>query len=205
MGQGRRSITCGVEVIFAFVWGEDVDGLGNGVPQVVYGARCGRLEEGFEPGERHLDGVEVGGIGRQEAQLRAGGFSMAARAAVDLWAGRLSMITMSRGESLGQHLLPVGQKGGAVHRAVEDHRRSHAFEPERANESRGLPVPVRDGGAAAFAARRPAVATGHLGRSPGLVDEHQPLRLQIGLGLEPRPAPAQDVSALLLAGVRGFF
>ncbi len=49
------------------------------------------------------------------------------------------------------------------------------------------------------------MAPGHLGRSAGLVNEHQPLGLQIGLGVEPGLPAAQDVSSLLLAGVRGFF
>ena len=66
-------------------------------------------------------------------------------------------------------------------------------------------MPVRDRRPTALAARRPAVTPGHLGRGSGLVDEHQPLRLQIGLGLEPGPPTTQNVSPLLFAGVRGFF
>ena len=58
---------------------------------------------------------------------------------------------------------------------------------------------------ATLAPWRPAVTPGHLGRSAGLVNEHQPLGLQIGLGVEPGLPAAQDVSSLLLAGVRGFF
>lgn len=58
---------------------------------------------------------------------------------------------------------------------------------------------------ATIAAQCPAITPGHLGRGPRLVDEDQPLRLQIGLRLEPGAAPTQDVSALLFAGVRGFF
>jgi hypothetical protein len=45
----------------------------------------------------------------------------------------------------------------------------------------------------------------HLGRGPGLVDEDQALGVQIGLALEPGPTTTQNVGALLLAGVRGFF
>jgi hypothetical protein len=49
------------------------------------------------------------------------------------------------------------------------------------------------------------VAPGHLGRSAGLVDEHQPLGFQVRLGVEPGLPAAQNVSSLLLARVRGFF
>ncbi len=59
--------------------------------------------------------------------------------------------------------------------------------------------------AAALAARRPAMALCHLGRRPGLVDEDQPLGVQIGLRVEPGLAAAQNVRPLLLGGVRGFF
>ena len=78
-------------------------------------------------------------------------------------------------------------------------------------------MPVGHRRPAALAARCPAITPRHLGRGPfaiGLepmalqwltVDEHQPLRVQIRLGLEPSLPTTQNVWALLLAGVRGFF
>ena len=66
-------------------------------------------------------------------------------------------------------------------------------------------MPMGHGGTATLAASGPSIATGHLGRGAGLVDEDQPLRLQIRLGVEPGAAPPQNVSPLLFAGVRGFF
>ena len=93
-----------------------------------------------------------------------------------------------------------------MHGTVEHHGRGHAFKAERANEGRRLPVSMRHRCLATLAPWRPAVTPGHLGRSAGLyVNEHQPLGLQIGLGVEPGLPAAQDVSSLLLAGVRGFF
>lgn len=46
---------------------------------------------------------------------------------------------------------------------------------------------------------------GHPGGRPGLVDEDQALGVEIGLRVEPSPAPRGDVGPLLLAGVRGLF
>ena len=92
-----------------------------------------------------------------------------------------------------------------MHGAVEDHGGGHALEPEGADEGGRLPVPVRDRGTAAGAAFRAAIAPRHLGRGAGLVDEDQPLGLQIGLGLEPGPAAVGHVRPLLLAGVCRFF
>jgi hypothetical protein len=54
-------------------------------------------------------------------------------------------------------------------------------------------------------ARGSAIAPRHLGRGAGLVDEDQPFRLQIQLGLEPGVPSAQNVRTLLLARMRGFF
>lgn len=50
-----------------------------------------------------------------------------------------------------------------------------------------------------------AVAAGHVGRRPCLVDEHQPRGVEIELAVEPCLALAQDVGAVLLDRVAGLF
>jgi hypothetical protein len=64
---------------------------------------------------------------------------------------------------------------------------------------------VRHGCAAAFAARRAAIKTRHLGRCPGLVDEDELLGIEAGLPLEPSFPGTLYVRALLLRGVRNLF
>jgi hypothetical protein len=64
---------------------------------------------------------------------------------------------------------------------------------------------MRHGGSAAFAAPSSSIAPGHLGRSTRFINEHQPLRLKINLGIEPGLPAAQDIRPLLFGGVRGFF
>src|SRR3954463_1787483 len=54
-------------------------------------------------------------------------------------------------------------------------------------------------------ARGPPVAPGHVGRSPGLIDEHQPLGIKVELALEPGLAPLADIRPVLLGGMRGLF
>lgn len=49
------------------------------------------------------------------------------------------------------------------------------------------------------------MAAGHGGGGPGLVDEHQALRIEIGLAIEPGPALPQDAGAVLLDRVAGLF
>ena len=59
--------------------------------------------------------------------------------------------------------------------------------------------------AQAFATPAAAMRAGQLRRGPGLVDEDEPLGIEVELALEPVLAPLQDVGAILLAGVRGLF
>ena len=44
------------------------------------------------------------------------------------------------------------------------------------------------------------MGAGHVRRSPGLVDEHQPIRIEVELAFEPGLPAAQDVGAILLLG-----
>ncbi len=60
-------------------------------------------------------------------------------------------------------------------------------------------------GTAALATLRAAPQAGHLGRGPGLIDEHQPAGIEIGLDFEPGQPARRDVRPILLGGVRGFF
>ena len=64
---------------------------------------------------------------------------------------------------------------------------------------------MRDRGTAALTTFRAATQAGHLGRGSGLIDEHQPAGIEIGLPDEPGLAARRDVRSVLLGGVRGFF
>jgi hypothetical protein len=64
---------------------------------------------------------------------------------------------------------------------------------------------VRDADPKASPTRSPPVAPGHVGGSPGLVDEHQPLGIKVELALEPGLAPLADIRAVLLGGMRRLF
>ena len=79
-----------MDVVAAFGGGEAVDR-----------AAAGFADDGFEFGEAQLDGVEVGTVGRQEAQRRAGRFN---RTPSTLCAARLSAITLSPGCNVGTRI-----------------------------------------------------------------------------------------------------
>ena len=94
---------------------------------------------------------------------------------------------------------------GAVDGAVQHHRRDHAAQPQARDQRGGLAVAVREAHAQPGAAPTPPVAAGHVCGGPGLVDEDQPFGIEIGLGVEPGPALAQDVGTVLLNRVASLF
>ena len=184
--------------------GEDVYGLGDGLPEFCDGAGGPALEVGLELGEGHLDRVEVGAVGRQEAQLGSGSANGVTDSSAAVGGEVVHHHDVAGLEGRHQHLFDVGQEGGPMHGAVEHHGGRHPAQPQWADEGGGLPVSVRDRCPATVSARSSAAASRHLGGGAGLVDEDEPFRVESELGFEPRPPPPQHVNSPLLAGVSGF-
>lgn len=89
------------EVVGAFGGLEGVEGLGDGVPEGIDGARLGGPQQGFELGEDRLDRVEVGGCRAAGRGGRRRGFRSPCVRLRPFWAPRLSMITTSPGWRVG--------------------------------------------------------------------------------------------------------
>lgn len=64
---------------------------------------------------------------------------------------------------------------------------------------------MREAHAQPFALRAPTMAAGHVRSGPRLVDEHEALRIEIELVVEPAPPLPQDVGPVLLDRVPGPF
>ena len=104
---------------------------------------AGLAHDGFEFGEAQLDRVEVGAVGRQEAQRRAGRFNSVAHAG-----------DCVRGEIVGNHhvtglqrrhedLFDVGEEAGPVHRSIQDPRGGEPRHAQRGDEGAALPPTLR--------------------------------------------------------------
>jgi hypothetical protein len=66
-------------------------------------------------------------------------------------------------------------------------------------------VAVRDRRPASLTPWRPSAQSRHPGRGSGLINEHQPVGIEIELALEPEPPRNQQVFALLFGRVCGLF
>lgn len=149
--------------------------------------------------------IEVRAVGREEAQGCARRF--------DPFAHRGALVARQvvhdddvAGPQFGhEHLGDIGFEPVAVDRPIEHHRRDHATHAQARDQRGGLAVAVREAHPQPVAPGTAAVAAGHVGRSPGFVDEHEPLGIEVQLAIEPVVPLAQDVGAVLLDRMAGLF
>ena len=73
------------------------------------------------------------------------------------------------------------------------------------NQRGGFAMAMREAHAQALALGAAAMAAGHVGRGPGLVDEDQALGIEIELAVEPVVPLLQDVGAVLLDRMPSLF
>jgi hypothetical protein len=152
-----------------------------------------------------LDRVEVRAVGREEEQVCAGRLDQGANLRPLVAREVVHDHDVARPELGNEDVLDIGLEGVAVDRPREHEGCDHAAQAQRGDDGRGFPVAVRHTDAQALAAPGTAMGAGHVGLRPGLVDEHQALGVEVGLGIEPGLPPRQDVGTILLAGVRGLF
>ena len=150
-------------------------------------------------------GLNSGRIGRQVEQLCSRGFDLLADAGDLVRRQVVHHHDVTVAERRRQQLPDVGKEGGAGHRPVEDHGCGKPVDAQRGDQGRRLPMPMRDAGPAPLAPVCPAAQARHLRRSPSLVDEDEPGRIELGLRLEPGAPPGDYVRAVLLGGMRRLF
>jgi hypothetical protein len=66
-------------------------------------------------------------------------------------------------------------------------------------------VAVWDGGPQPFAALAATVCSRHVGRCPSLINEDEPVPIELTLARTPSPPPRQDIRAILLCGMGSLF
>lgn len=159
----------------------------------------------LELGKNLFDWIEIGAVGREEQEVRAGlansrtdGFALVA---VEI----VHDHDIAGFECGDEELRDICKEAFAVDRAIEDTRRVNPVMPQGSEEGHGLPVAVRDFCIEPVSAPAPSAKGRHVGFGPGLIDEDQPRRIKPALILLPSSAPPGDVRPVLLAWQSAFF
>jgi hypothetical protein len=172
---------------------------------VVEGPRSRSPHEGFQFGERHLDRIEVGTVGRQKSDLRAGGFDGRTHLGLFVDGEIVEHHDLALLEGRGQHLLHVGPKAGVVDRPIEHGRRRQPVGPQRGDDRVRLPMPAGRVITQPHAAETAPVAAQQIGRDAAFIDED----VLPGVAQRQPVAPAAplsgDVWSPLFVGVYRFF
>jgi hypothetical protein len=198
-------ISARAEVIGALVGLEDVDKPSDQVPEAANSALSRLPQHGLEPGEGLLDRVEVRALGRKEAQGCADRFNPLLHCGPFV-ARQVVHDDHVAGTQLGhQDLRNIGFEPVTVDRAVEHHRRDHAGHAQTGDQCRGFAMPVREAHAQPLALRAAAMAAGHVGSGPRLIDENEALGIEIELTVEPALPLPQDAGAVLLDSMASLF
>ena len=193
------------EVVAAFLRAEAVEQGAEPPPGRFHGPFGRVAQQGFELGEDLFNGVEIGGVGRQEAQRGPHPFNGCPHGRTLVAAQIVHNDDIARSEGRQQTLFDIGQEAGAVDRAVEDAGSGHAVVAQRRYESQRLPVPVGAGCPQPLAPGAAAMAAGHVRLGPGLIQEHEAPRVKLALRALPLSAALHDVRPLLLGGHQTFF
>ena len=193
------------EVVSALLRRDGRGDLADGVADGVDGSLAGFAQQVFELGEELFDGVEVGGVFRQEEQPGASRPDGAAHGAALMRAEIVEDDDVARPQGRHEHLLDIEPEALAVDRPVDEPGRVDAIVAQRRQEGHGLPAAVRDLGVEPLAARRPAPERRHIGLGPGLVDEDEAARIDPALIGGPPRAPSRHVGAIPLAGDQRLF
>lgn len=169
------------------------------------GSFSGLSEQMFEFGEHLLDGVQVGGVGRQEDQLGACLADGAAYLGPFVAAQIVHHDDIAGLKGRTQNLLHPCNHALAVDRLIEHERRIDPIVTQRGDECHRTPVTVRNLGMQPLAHRCPAAQRGHVGFGPGLINKNQPPGIKPPLILLPLRASPGDLRAKLFGGKHAFF
>ena len=162
-------------------------------------------QECLEFGERLLDRVQVGTVGRQIEQLGTGRPDRSPYGRVLMATEVVHHHDVAWPQGWDQELHHPGEETLGVDGAIQDARRGNPITSQPGHEGECLALAVRNLGDQALASGAAAMQAGHVRLRPGLVYEDQTGRANLALPLLPLPPPPRDISAVLLAGAQAFF
>ena len=193
------------EIVPAFGGGEEGQRRTDGVPELRHGAPPRGAEQRFQLGEPQFDRIQIGTIGRQIPELRAGRFDPLADP-LDL---RRRQIVhhddVADLERRAEDLIHVGEQALAIHRAIEEGGRGQPGHAQRRHERTRLPVVMRGVIVDAGAPPTPAVATQQVGGDPAFIQKDEPPRVNRRRDASPVRPGRGDVRPILFGGAYRVF
>lgn len=192
------------DIVGAFFRGEEVEDVADEVPKGIDGSSLGLPQQFFEFGEGHLDRIEIGAVGRQEQETRAGVGDEVRRRFILVARQVVEDHRVALAQNGDEDLLDIGKEALGVDWPVEHKRRNQPLAGEACKERRCLPMTVRRMAESACADLGPGVTTRHRRRCPSLVEENQAAAEAL-LHAPPRFPTLSDVGTILFAGAHGFF
>jgi hypothetical protein len=172
---------------------------------VVEAARSRGTQERFQFRERHLDRIEVGTVGRQKSDLRAGSFDGRAHVWLFVDGEIVEYNDIASPKCRGQHLLHVGKKTVVVDGPIEHGRRRDPVGPQRGDNRVRLPMTAGCVIAYAHAATTAAVAAQQIGRDAAFIEKDVLPGIAQRQPVAPAAPLSDDVRAPLFVGVYRFF
>src|SRR5262249_1410457 len=159
----------------------------------------------LEFGEDLFDRVQVGGVFWQEDELGAGRAGESAHGFALVAAEIVHDDDVAWLQGGDEDALDISSEVLAIDWTIKDPWGVNPVMAQGDQESRGLPVAVRDLGIEPLATRRPSPQGRHVGLGPGLVDEDRTLRVNWVLIVGPLRPPPGNVRTIAFAGDDAFF
>ena len=179
---------------------EGVECFGYGLEKLVPCSRGGLTQQGFELGEGHFNGVEVGAVCGEVKKLGPASGNGSLHPAYFVGGDQVAWPQFGT-----KHLAHVSQEHVTVHRTIHQPRGAQAIVAQCCDEGGAFPVTMRHRRLAALANWRTPVKARHLGVEPGLIEKDQSSCLPNALFLPPILAGDQEVLPVLLGGAQRFF
>src|SRR5215471_628488 len=207
-GCSVESISGGGEVVSAFFWLVEIANVPDLLPESIDGSGGLCAQMSFKLCEGHLDGIEIGTVGRQEQDPGAPCLNCLLRGLALMGRQIIHDDDIAFFEGWGELFLNVSLEDAPVHRGVDDEGRGQPVAARAGHEGLGHPMAERRLCAQPLSLEGAAAQTGHFGCGSGLVEKDEPMRLKPHARLargDPFFARRFDIGAILLACQQRFF
>lgn len=191
--------------ISAFRGREEAERDRDEVADVVKGPGTRRPDERFQFREGQFDGIEIGAVGRQEAEMGPNRLDRRAHRRVFVDGEVVEDHHVAGAQGGHQDLIDVGEKHRMVDRPVEDRWGPEAIEAQRRHDRVRLPMAARRVIPEARATQAAAVPAEQIRRHAAFVQKDILRHVAERLPTPPLTPSRGDVRPTLLVGVYRFF